>query len=138
VLSLRTAHVESLAKRLKEKVPDVITMMGGMGKKATREAFQHIADIPADRNIILVATGHFIGEGFDEPRLDTLFFSHADIMERHVAAICREATPTVQYKERGKDLRLCGYPGKNAGTNVSKTAQRIRFNGIQGQKRGNK
>jgi superfamily II DNA or RNA helicase len=73
VLSLRTAHVESLTKRLKEKVPDVFALMGGMGKKATREIFQRIADIPADRNIILVATGHFIGEGFDEPRLDTLF-----------------------------------------------------------------
>ena len=75
VLSLRTAHVESLAKRLKEKVPNVITMMGGMGKKSTRETFHRISDIPADRNIILVATGHFIGEGFDEPRLDTLFLA---------------------------------------------------------------
>ncbi len=75
VLSLRTAHVESLAKRLKEKVSDVFTMMGGMGKKATRETFQRIAAIPADKNIILVATGHFIGEGFDEPRLDTLFLT---------------------------------------------------------------
>ena len=75
VLSLRTAHVESLAKRLKEKVPDVIALMGGMGRKATREIFQRIDRIPADRNIILVATGHFIGEGFDEPRLDTLFLA---------------------------------------------------------------
>ena len=75
VLSLRTAHVESLAKRLKEKVPDVFALMGGMGKKATREIFQCIADTRADRNIILVATGHFIGEGFDEPRLDTLFLA---------------------------------------------------------------
>jgi superfamily II DNA or RNA helicase len=75
VLTLRTAHVESLAKKIEEKVPGVITLMGGMGKKATREIFQHIADIPSDRNIILVATGHFIGEGFDEPRLDTLFLA---------------------------------------------------------------
>ena len=75
VLSLRTAHVESLAKRLKDKATDVFALMGGMGRKATREIFQRIADIPADRNIILVATGHFIGEGFDEPRLDTLFLA---------------------------------------------------------------
>jgi superfamily II DNA or RNA helicase len=75
VLSLRTAHVESLTKRLKEKVSDVFALTGGMGRKATREIFQRIADIPADRNIILVATGHFIGEGFDEPRLDTLFLA---------------------------------------------------------------
>ncbi|MFO8083952.1 MAG: hypothetical protein R6U27_06500 [Desulfobacterales bacterium] len=45
VLSLRTAHVELLAKKLKDEVPDVITLMGGMGKKSTRKAFQHLADI---------------------------------------------------------------------------------------------
>ena len=75
VLSLRTAHVEWLAKKLKEEVPDVIMLMGGMGKKSTQKAFQRLTDISADKNFILVATGHFIGEGFDEPRLDTLFLA---------------------------------------------------------------
>ena len=75
VLTLRTAHVKSLADTLKEDVPDVITLIGGMGKKSTRDAFQRITDIPVNKNIILVATGHFIGEGFDEPRLDTLFLA---------------------------------------------------------------
>ena len=75
VLTLRTAHVASLTKKLQEKVPDVIALTGKMGQKATREMFQRIAEIPADMNIILVATGHFIGEGFDEPRLDTLFLA---------------------------------------------------------------
>jgi superfamily II DNA or RNA helicase len=75
VLTLRTAHVKSLADKLKEDVPDVITLIGGMGKKSTQEAFQRITDTPANKNIILVATGHFIGEGFDEPRLDTLFLA---------------------------------------------------------------
>ena len=77
VLSLRTAHVENLADKLRKVVPDsdVIILTGGMGIKATREVFQHISEIPADRNLVLVATGHFIGEGFDEPRLDTLFLT---------------------------------------------------------------
>jgi len=75
VLSLRTAHVELLAKKLNAEVPDVFTLMGGMGKKPTQQAFQRLADVPADKNVILVATGHFIGEGFDEPRLDTLFLA---------------------------------------------------------------
>ena len=75
ILSLRTAHVELLAKKLKVGVPDVFTLMGGMGKKSTQQAFQRLADVPADKNVILVATGHFIGEGFDEPRLDTLFLA---------------------------------------------------------------
>ncbi len=75
VLSLRTAHVELLAKKFIEEVQDVFTLMGGMGKKSTQQAFQRLADVPADKNVILVATGHFIGEGFDEPRLDTLFLA---------------------------------------------------------------
>ena len=75
ILSLRTAHVEILAKKLKEEVADVVILTGGMGTKTTREAFNRIADTPADKNLILVATGSFIGEGFDEPRLDTLFLA---------------------------------------------------------------
>jgi superfamily II DNA or RNA helicase len=75
ILTLRTAHVKSIAKRLGEEIPDVVTLMGGMGSKATREVFKRITDTPADKNLILVATGSFIGEGFDEPRLDTLFLA---------------------------------------------------------------
>ena len=75
VLTLRTAHVEQLAKKLKEHIPEIITLTGGMGRKESRKAFDRIADSPADKNIVLVATGHFIGEGFDEPRLDTLFLA---------------------------------------------------------------
>jgi phosphatidylserine/phosphatidylglycerophosphate/cardiolipin synthase-like enzyme len=72
---LRTAHVESLAKRLREQVPNVVTLMGGMGSKTTQEVLKRIADTETDKNLILVATGSFIGEGFDEPRLDTLFLA---------------------------------------------------------------
>jgi superfamily II DNA or RNA helicase len=75
ILSLRTSHVELLAKKLMEQVPDVVMLMGGMGAKATREVFKCISDTPADKNLIIVATGSFIGEGFDEPRLDTLFLA---------------------------------------------------------------
>ena len=77
VLSLRTAHVEMLAKKLREEISDsdVVVLTGGMGTKITREVFQHIADTPGDKNLVLVATGHFIGEGYDEPRLDTLFLT---------------------------------------------------------------
>jgi len=75
ILTLRTAHVELLAKKLREEVPDVVMLMGGMGSKTTREVFKRITDTPADKKLILVATGSFIGEGFDEPRLDTLFLA---------------------------------------------------------------
>ena len=73
VLTERTAHVELLAKKLSERIPEVISLTGGMGVKRTREIMTQISDTPADKPLTLVATGKYIGEGFDEPRLDTLF-----------------------------------------------------------------
>jgi superfamily II DNA or RNA helicase len=73
VLTERTAHVALLAERLRERIPDVIVVTGGMGTKETREIMERISEAPADKPLTLVATGKYIGEGFDEPRLDTLF-----------------------------------------------------------------
>ncbi|SDF67225.1 DEAD/DEAH box helicase family protein [Sporomusa acidovorans] len=75
VLTERTAHVELLAKELSKRIPDVISLKGGMGAKETREVMQAIASVPADKPLTLVSTGKYIGEGFDEPRLDTLFLA---------------------------------------------------------------
>jgi len=75
VLTERKAHVKLLAKALSEKIPDVISLTGKMGTKETGEIFKRISEPPADRQLTLVATGKYIGEGFDEPRLDTLFLT---------------------------------------------------------------
>ncbi|MDD3927763.1 MAG: DEAD/DEAH box helicase family protein [bacterium] len=75
VLTERTAHVELLAEELGKRIPDVISLTGRMSTKETREALKRIADTPADKQLTLVATGKYIGEGFDEPRLDTLFLA---------------------------------------------------------------
>lgn len=75
VLSLRTAHVEWLAAKIKQEVPDVVTLTGALGARQSREALKYISEMPLNRNLIIVATGPFIGEGFDEPRLDTLFLA---------------------------------------------------------------
>lgn len=75
VLTERTAHVKLLTKKLNERIPDVISLMGGMSAKNTREILERIANTPIDRQLTLVATGKYIGEGFDEPRLDTLFLA---------------------------------------------------------------
>jgi len=73
VLTERTAHVELLSKKLSERIHEVISLTGGMGVKRTREIMTQISETPVDKQLTLVATGKYIGEGFDEPRLDTLF-----------------------------------------------------------------
>jgi superfamily II DNA or RNA helicase len=75
ILTERTAHVELLAGRLRENIPDVITLTGGKGARESRNILSKIADTPASSQLTLVATGRYIGEGFDEPRLDTLFLA---------------------------------------------------------------
>ena len=75
VLTERTAHVELLAKKLGEKILDVITLTGGRGAKVARAALARISATPTDQQLTLIATGKYIGEGFDEPRLDTLFLA---------------------------------------------------------------
>src|SRR5437764_13357116 len=46
-----------------------------MGKKELRAAMAQLADIPDNAERVLLATGRFIGEGFDDARLDTLFLT---------------------------------------------------------------
>ncbi|MBI4795879.1 MAG: DEAD/DEAH box helicase family protein [Deltaproteobacteria bacterium] len=75
ILTERTAHVELLAGKLREKILEVITLTGGRGGKETRNILAKIAATPVSKQLTLVATGRYIGEGFDEPRLDTLFLA---------------------------------------------------------------
>ncbi|WP_443112493.1 DEAD/DEAH box helicase family protein [Dehalobacter sp. DCM] len=75
ILTERTAHVELIANQLSEALPNVVELIGGMSTKERRSALEKLASIPANENIVIVATGRFVGEGFDEPRLDTLFLA---------------------------------------------------------------
>ncbi len=75
ILTERTAHVKMLAKALRETLPNVVTLTGSMSAKERKAAMEALAATPDDKSVVLVATGRFIGEGFDEPRLDTLFLA---------------------------------------------------------------
>lgn len=75
VLTERTNHLGLIAEKLRKKIPEVMTLRGGRGTKEIAEIFKRISDTPADKILTLVATGRYIGEGFDEPRLDTLFLT---------------------------------------------------------------
>ena len=51
----------------------VFVLKGGMGKRQRREIAEAIAAVPAAESRLILATGSYIGEGFDDARLDTLF-----------------------------------------------------------------
>ena len=75
ILTERKEHAIQLAERLKEICPHVIIMHGGLSDKARKQTMQQLADIPENEPRVIVATGRYIGEGFDDPRLDTLFLA---------------------------------------------------------------
>ena len=75
ILTERTDHVKDLTDRLKPHIRNVISMTGGTSQKKSRELLQAVADIPVDEPFALIATGKYVGEGFDMPRLDTLFLA---------------------------------------------------------------
>ena len=74
VLTHRTEHLERLAAGL-TSVEHLLVMKGGMGKKQRRAAADALASIPEGVPRVILATGSYIGEGFDDPRLDTLFLT---------------------------------------------------------------
>lgn len=75
VLTERYDHAKLLADILKEKTQNVILLSGKGTAKEKREILQGLLQIPAEEPLVLVATGKYVGEGFDLPRLDTLFLA---------------------------------------------------------------
>lgn len=75
VLTERTEHVKLISEALSQSLPNVIALTGGMSAKERRTAFERLSNIPEESNVVIVSTGRFVGEGFDEPRLDTLFLA---------------------------------------------------------------
>ena len=75
VLTTRTAHVRALAHMLIPFADHVIQLVGADSAKEKRLALQNLQSIPTSESLVIVATGKYVGEGFDYPRLDTLFLT---------------------------------------------------------------
>jgi superfamily II DNA or RNA helicase len=75
VLTERTEHLGALAERLAPSVPHCFVLQGGMGRKQLKSVLGAMAAVPAHEPRVLLATGSYIGEGFDDARLDTLFLT---------------------------------------------------------------
>jgi superfamily II DNA or RNA helicase len=75
VITERTAHLEIIAKRLERFARHVVVLRGGQSEKQRREVAARLAAIPQAEERVIVATGRYLGEGFDDSRLDTLFLT---------------------------------------------------------------
>jgi superfamily II DNA or RNA helicase len=71
VLTERRDHLETLASYLREVVDNVIVLRGGM-KAVERRAAEAPLRAASKGPRVLLSTGRYLGEGFDDARLDTL------------------------------------------------------------------
>ena len=75
LLSERTCQVDEFAGRLAGLVKHIVVLKGGQGIKVRRAVADQLKAIPEGEPRVLLATGRYIGEGFDDARLDTLFLA---------------------------------------------------------------
>lgn len=75
LLTERKEHAAQLATLLQGKIQNVFLLVGSDKPKEKREKLAALQAIPASEEVVVVATGKYIGEGFDAPRLDTLLLA---------------------------------------------------------------
>lgn len=75
VLTERNEHLDCLAAKLAPSIRHLVVLRGGARPKEARAIMSRLAAIPANEPRALLATGRYIGEGFDDARLDTLFLT---------------------------------------------------------------
>ena len=75
VLTQWTSHVERLAEALRTEGRDPVVLRGGMGAKVRAAALKRLEPSADGAPLLVVATGPYVGEGFDCPALDALFLA---------------------------------------------------------------
>lgn len=75
ILTERKEHADLLAGLIKGKCDNVFVLSGKDKVKDKKLKLEQIKAVPKSENLVIVATGKYVGEGFDEPRLDTLFLA---------------------------------------------------------------
>ncbi|MCI1768646.1 MAG: DEAD/DEAH box helicase family protein [Mageeibacillus sp.] len=75
VLSKRKAQLDVLFEKVKDKADHVLVLTGGKTQSERKELREQLSSVPENESLILLATGQYIGEGFNCSRLDTLFLA---------------------------------------------------------------
>ena len=75
LLTERREHLAFFADALADKVKNIIVLSGGMGRKQRIKLMSQLKSVPENDARLIIATGRYLGEGFDDARLDTLFLA---------------------------------------------------------------
>lgn len=143
ILTERSEHVSILAKMLEGKCDNIISLVGSMTTKEKREMMSKLYSLAIHSRFVIVATGKYVGEGFDFPKLDTLFLAmpiawkgkvaqYAGRLSRiyegkyevHIYDYIDVHIPVLErmYHKRVKGYAAIGYKSKAIGEDVQKTS----------------
>ena len=106
VLTERREHVFALQEILSSQCKNVVTLVGTPSQKKRREALEKLQAISTEEQMVIIATGKYVGEGFDFPRLDTLFLALPISWEGKVAQYAGRLHRDYPGK---KDVRIYDY-----------------------------
>ena len=74
ILTERTEHLQRIHEKLAAQgIEHIFILKGGLGKKALKEIYGQLEQLPDSTPRVILATGKYVGEGFDDPKLDPLF-----------------------------------------------------------------
>lgn len=129
VLTERLDHVNELYELFKGFAKNIIILSGAMNKKERQQKLEELIKLPDSEERLLIATGKYVGEGFDDSRLDTLFLTmpiswkgtlqqyvgrlHRDHSDKEEVKVFDYVDSNVEVLQKMFEKRLKGY--KNIG-----------------------
>ena len=94
VLTQRTQQRDLLAERLTHRGLEVFTLSSQPRARVRSRIRGQLTTPPSSQGRVIVATGRLVGEGFDLPRLDTLFLaapvSWRNVLQQYIGRLHRD------------------------------------------------
>lgn len=115
VLTERREHAEIINSILLEKGIDSVVLKGAMRASERKDIEERLPTAQ-----VVVATGKYVGEGFDLPRLDTLFLAMPII-----GSVCRPYPSRIRWQRARHHSRLCRLLAPYAAAHVSQARKKL-------------
>ena len=115
--------MEYFSSQLTKVVKNVIVLRGGMGIRQRRAIAEQLAYISESEKRVLLATGRYIGEGFDDARLDTLFLA---LPVSWKGTLVQYAGRLHRFNAGKTDARIYDYVDRNVPMLVKMSQKRLR------------
>ena len=129
VLTERREHLQRIAKSVGDEIPNVVVLHGGIKPKARHAAMTQLAEQPDNEPRLIHATGRYLGEGFDDPRLDTLLLTMPIAWKGTVVHYAGRLHRAPRRQARHPNLRLRRRRGAGAPPHVCEALAHVQRDG---------